>query len=170
MSKPFLSIIIPAHNEENRLPDTLKKVLGFTGGQSYLSEVLVVENGSSDRTLEIAQSFQKQQKNLIVLTESERGKGLAVRMGMLKANGRFRFMCDADLSMPISEVERFLPPKLDDVDIVIASREAPGAVRFDEPEYRHWGGARGEFNDSSLCHSRVARYSMRIQNVPRYCC
>jgi glycosyltransferase involved in cell wall biosynthesis len=100
----------------------------------------VVENGSSDGTLEVAQSYQKRYPELIVLSEFERGKGLAVRSGMLEAAGEYRFMCDADLSMPITEVSRFLPPKLKDFDIAIASREAPGAVRFNEPEYRHWGG------------------------------
>jgi glycosyltransferase involved in cell wall biosynthesis len=135
-----LSIVIPAHNEENRLPKTLEQVFAFTRAQAYRSEVLVVENGSSDGTFEIAQSFQERYSELIVLSESESGKGLAVRSGMLEAAGEYRFMCDADLSMPITEVSRFLPPELEDFDIAIASREAPGAVRFNEPEYRHWGG------------------------------
>jgi hypothetical protein len=59
---------------------------------------------------------------------------------MLQATGQYRFMCDADLSMPISEVNSFLPPALTDFDIAIASREAPGSVRYNEPSYRHWGG------------------------------
>jgi hypothetical protein len=59
---------------------------------------------------------------------------------MLEAEGEYRFMCDADLSMPIGEVNRFLPPELTDFEIAIASREAPGAVRYDEPSYRHLGG------------------------------
>lgn len=140
LNKPFLSIIIPAHNEENRLPVTLTKVFAFTAKQSYTSEVIVVENGSTDRTLEVAQSFHHLHPSLIVLREEERGKGLAVRRGMLAAEGKYRFMSDADLSMPITEVNRFLPPLLEDFDIAIASREAPGAVRYNEPEYRHWGG------------------------------
>jgi dolichyl-phosphate beta-glucosyltransferase len=137
---PFLSIVIPAYNEERRLPNTLERVFAFTQEQSYSSEVLVVENGSDDSTLELAQSYQKRHSNLIVIQESEKGKGLAVRKGMLAARGAYRFMCDADLSMPIQEVNRFLPPKLEHFDIAIASREAPGAIRFNEPGYRHWGG------------------------------
>jgi glycosyltransferase involved in cell wall biosynthesis len=140
LDKPFLSIIIPAYNEENRLPDSINKVMDFIKEQPYHSEVLIVENGSSDRTLEVAKKFQVKFTNLIVVSESNRGKGLAVRRGMLEAKGKFRFMCDADLSMPISEIKRFLPPKLNDVEIAIASREAPGAVRYNEPEYRHLGG------------------------------
>ncbi len=140
MIQPYLSIIIPAYNEENRLPDTLEQVFNFTQAQSYQSEVIVVENGSQDRTLEIAWSFAAEFPNLLVLQETTRGKGLAVKAGMLAAQGDYRFMCDADLSMPIGEVNRFLPPAIDNFDIAIASREAAGAIRYGEPAYRHWGG------------------------------
>lgn len=140
MSRPFLSIIIPAYNEEQRLPDTLERVCSFLAGQTYTAEVLVVENGSTDRTFEIAHEFAQRYSQLRVLQEDGRGKGLAVRAGMLEAGGEYRFMCDADLSMPIAEVNRFLPPILSDFDIAIGSREAPGAVRYDEPQYRHLGG------------------------------
>lgn len=140
MTNPFLSIVIPAYNEEKRLPRTLDQVFGFTQEQPYSSEVLIVENGSDDNTLAVAQSYQQRYSNLIVIQESAKGKGLAVRKGMLAAGGAYRFMCDADLSMPIHEVNRFLPPKLEKFDIAIASREAPGAIRYAEPGYRHWGG------------------------------
>ncbi len=120
----FLSIIIPAHNEEHRLIPTLEKVLAFVHSQSWKSEVLVVENGSADRTFEVASEFAKGFPALRVLRESQRGKGLAVRRGMLEAAGRFRFLCDADLSMPIENVLRFLPPALGDPDVAIGSREA----------------------------------------------
>jgi hypothetical protein len=59
---------------------------------------------------------------------------------MLQASGVYRFMCDADLSMPLNQINRFLPPQLTDFDLAIASREAPGSVRYNEPHYRHWGG------------------------------
>ncbi len=102
--------------------------------------MIIVENGSSDRTLELAREFTAQHPNLIVIHEEQRGKGNAVRRGMLEAHGEFRFICDADLSMPIDELQKFLPPARNDYDIAIGSREAPGAIRFDEPPYRHWGG------------------------------
>jgi len=140
LSLPLLSIIIPAHNEENRLPRSLEQVFAFLARQSYEAEVLVVENGSSDRTLEIAQGYAEKHKNLRVLREAGTGKGLAVRRGMLEARGEYRFMCDADLSMPIEEVNKFLPPARSDFDVAIGSREVPGAVRYDEPFYRHTGG------------------------------
>ncbi|MFZ5855318.1 MAG: dolichyl-phosphate beta-glucosyltransferase [Chloroflexota bacterium] len=140
MNPPFLSIIIPAHNEETRLPHTLEQALAFLKTQNYDSEILVVENGSHDRTFEVAQAFVQNHPNLRVIRETERGKGRAVRRGMLEARGQYRFMCDADLSMSIEQVNRFLPPHSQNVDVAIGSREAAGAVRFDEPPYRHIGG------------------------------
>jgi dolichyl-phosphate beta-glucosyltransferase len=143
LSRPLLSIIIPAHNEEKRLLATLQQVTGFLQSQAYLSEILVVENASQDRTYEIACEFAARHQGysrLHVLQEARIGKGMAVRLGMLSALGDYRFMCDADLSMPIEEVNRFLPPSLEGAEIAIASREAPGAVRYDEPVYRHLVG------------------------------
>lgn len=140
MASLFLSIIIPAYNEEDRLPYTLEQIFLFLKEQSYTAEVLVIENGSRDRTFEIASEFANHYPNLSVFQEKQKGKGNAVRLGMLKARGEYRFMCDADLSMPIAEVKKFLPPALNDVDIAIASREVQGAVRYNEPYLRHLTG------------------------------
>lgn len=136
----YLSIIIPAHNEEQRLPSSLEQVNQFLDEQLYPAEILVVENGSQDRTLAIAQEYARRYPRLRVFHEDGRGKGLAVRRGMLEALGAYRFMCDADLSMPIAQVQRFLPPVLESYDVALGSREAPGAVRYQEAFYRHWGG------------------------------
>jgi glycosyltransferase involved in cell wall biosynthesis len=137
---PFLSIILPAHNEAERLPETLEKIDEFLRTQDYTSEVLVVENGSSDNTLELARSYLKRFPYLKVIHENERGKGLAVRRGMLESTAKFRFICDVDLSMPLEQINQFLPPVLPNSPIAIASREAPGSIRYDEPEYRHFVG------------------------------
>jgi glycosyltransferase involved in cell wall biosynthesis len=137
---PFLSIIIPAFNEESRLPATLNQVLDFVNRQAYTAEVLVVENGSRDRTLDVALAFAEQHPALRVIHEEQRGKGLAVRRGMLMAQGEYRFMCDADLSMPVDEINLFLPPLQNGCAVAIGSREAAGSVRYNEPYYRHWGG------------------------------
>jgi glycosyltransferase involved in cell wall biosynthesis len=140
LEQPFLSLVIPAYNEEQRLPGTLKQVFAFLQAQPYTFEVVIVENGSQDRTLQVAQEYASRYPQLRVMSEPSRGKGGAVRAGMLAALGKYRFMCDADLSMPIAEINRFLPPVLSDFDIAIASREAPGAVRYNEPIYRHLVG------------------------------
>jgi glycosyltransferase involved in cell wall biosynthesis len=140
LAVPFLSLIIPAHNEESRLQETLQEIDQFLAKQAYSFEVVVVENGSVDRTLEIARSFEARRPYLKIFHEDQSGKGRAVRRGVLEARGEYRFFCDVDFSMPISEVNRFIPPALKDVDVAIASREAPGAVRYNEPAYRHLAG------------------------------
>lgn len=137
MTLPFLSIVIPALNEEQRLPPSLIKIQAFLERQPYSAEVVVVENGSTDRTLEVATAFVQRMPGLRVIHEDGKGKGLAVRRGMLEARGEYRFICDADLSMPIEQVNRFIPPQLPHPDVAIASREVAGAVRYNEPAYRH---------------------------------
>ncbi len=136
---PFLSIIIPARNEEIRLPRALGQAFAFLEKQSYTSEVIVVENGSRDRTLEMARDFTRSFPGLRVLHEDLPGKGRAVRRGALEAAGRYRLIADTDFSMPVDQVNRFLPP-LCASDISIASREATGARRFNEPGFRHLTG------------------------------
>ncbi len=141
MAKPiFLSIIIPAHNEERRLPPSLAAVNAYLERQAYASEIIVVENGSQDLTAVVTEAFAADHPRVRLIRESARGKGLAVRRGMLEARGEYRFFCDADLSMPIDEVAKFLPPHLKHCDVAIGSREAPGARRFNEPRYRHLQG------------------------------
>lgn len=137
---PYLSLILPAHNEEERLPDSLNRILAFLAVQPWESEVVVVENGSQDRTAQVAEAFARQHAHVRLLREGLPGKGRAVRRGILAASGSFRFICDVDLSMPIEQVMKFLPPAQPDAAVVIASREAPGAVRFNEPAHRHWIG------------------------------
>lgn len=136
-TRPWLSIVIPAHDEEHRLPPTLAKIDAFLDKQPFEAEVIIVENGSSDDTAAVARSFEETHPYVRVLEIRERGKGLAVKAGMLAARGQYRFICDADLSMPIDELVHFFPPETGDEDIVIATREGDGAQRIGEPEYRH---------------------------------
>lgn len=137
MSSVFLSIIIPAHNEEERLAPSLALVDEYVCQQPFAIEVIVVENGSQDRTLEVAQSFQERMPYLKVIQETQKGKGLAVRTGMLAAKGKYRIFCDADFSMPVSEISKFISADDQPYDIAIASRELPESRRIDEPEFRH---------------------------------
>ena len=136
---PFLSIVIPAHNEAERLPPSMAQIDAYLRRQSYSCEVIIVENGSHDRTFEVAKAYEREFSYVRAMQSpgSVRGKGLAVKHGMLAATGKWRFICDADLSMRIEGIEDFLPPSNDGCDIIIASREAPGAERIGEPEYRH---------------------------------
>ena len=136
----FLSIIIPAYNEEKRLPDSLPKIIGFVRQQDYPVEVIVVDDGSTDQTAMVVREFQEDTPFISLLEVSHGGKGHAVKAGMLQARGEYLFLCDSDLSMPIEEVAKFLPPALDGYDVAIASREVEGARRYDEPPYRHLMG------------------------------
>lgn len=136
---PLLSIVIPAYNEAapDRLPNSLKQITAFVASQPYKIEVIIVNNNSTDDTLAIAEKVAGEYDYIRVITETTQGKGAAVRAGMNIATGDFLFICDADLSMPIEEVVKFLPPQNTDYDIAIASREAKGAKRIGEPEMRH---------------------------------
>ena len=138
--EPLLSLIIPAYNEGRRLPQTLPQIIEFVQSQPFPAELIIVNNNSSDETRQIADQFAEQHSFIRVFDEPRQGKGAAVRTGMQAAAGEYLFMADADLSMPIGEVSKFLPPQLDDYDVAMASREIEGAVRYDEPAYRHLMG------------------------------
>jgi glycosyltransferase involved in cell wall biosynthesis len=133
-------LIIPAYNEARRLPDTLDRALNYLQSLSFPYELIIVENASEDETLQIARQFANQHSQVRVLHENKRGKGNAVRTGMLVARGEYLFMADADLSMPVEAIGHFLPPVLDNYDVAIGSREIKGSVRYNEPVYRHIGG------------------------------
>jgi dolichyl-phosphate beta-glucosyltransferase len=137
--KPLLSLVIPAYNEAapDRLPKSLREIVAFVEKQDFLIEVIIINNNSSDATLEIAEAAAAQYPFIRAITELTQGKGAAVRTGMFAATGEYLFICDADLSMPIQEVLKFIPPHAPEYDIAIGSREAAGARRIGEPEMRH---------------------------------
>jgi len=137
---PLLSLVVPAYNEAERLPTTLPAVIAFLDAQPYVSELILVNNNSRDETRRVALEFAATRPYIRVLDEMTQGKGAAVRAGMLAAEGEYLFMADADFSMPIEEIAKFLPPQLSQYDVAIGSREVPGAVRYNEPAYRHFMG------------------------------
>lgn len=122
MSEPDVSIVIPAYNEEQRLPGSLKTLLDYLQQHGPPAEILVVDDGSRDRTSEIVPSPARVLRN-----DANHGKGYAVRQGMLAAKGEFRVFMDADLSVPPSELPKVLAHLKDGYDVVIGSRRAPGA-------------------------------------------
>jgi glycosyltransferase involved in cell wall biosynthesis len=135
---PFLTVVIPAYNEAARLPATFDALEEYLGAQSFAAEVIVVDDGSEDTTAAVIRARAASWPLLVARTIAHGGKGRAVKEGMLGAHGRYVFLCDADLSMPIADLEKFLPGAREDAyDIAIASREAPGARRYGEPLYRH---------------------------------
>ena len=135
-----VSIVVPAFNEEARLGETLAELTGFLSTRPWRWEVRVADDGSTDRTAEIVAEAARADSRIVLQREPHRGKGGAVKAGLLAATQPYRFICDADLSMPVSELPRFLPPVLTDFDVAIGSREGHGARRIGEPLVRHVAG------------------------------
>lgn len=139
--KPSLSVIIPAYNEAvNFKKRKLDEVFDYLSSRDYSYELLLVDDGSTDATLERLTDFAKGKPQVRVLAEQHRGKAGTVRAGMLAAQGKYRLFTDFDQSTPIEEVEKMLPFFSKGYDIVIGSREVEGAARMKEPWYRHLMG------------------------------
>jgi dolichyl-phosphate beta-glucosyltransferase len=135
-----LTIVVPAFNEERRLAATLETLAAYLRRQPWDWKVRVVDDGSSDGTAAIASSFARSEPRVVVQGEPHRGKGGAVKAGLVAADGAYRFICDADLSMPVTELARFLPPLAPAFDVAIGTREGASARRVGEPAYRHLVG------------------------------
>lgn len=135
-----VSVVIPAFNEERRLGATLVTVTEHLREQPWDWEVRVVDDGSVDGTVVVAEAAAAEEWRVVVQREPHRGKGGAVKAGLLASKGEYRFICDADLSMPIAEIARFLPPQAGAFDVAIGSREGLRARRVGEPAYRHVAG------------------------------
>lgn len=142
----YLSVVIPAYNESSRLPESLKKVIEFLETKEYAYEVIVVDDGSADDTAPLAEKFaddtelHNPKSSLRIIRNPHRGKGYAVRTGMLASQGTYILYSDADFSAPIEEVDKLLRYLEGKYDIAIGSREGKGATRVDEPFYRHLMG------------------------------
>lgn len=120
-----LSVVIPAFNEEKRLPTTLAKMLSFLRERGESFEIVVVDDGSSDRTAEVARAAGPEVR--VLQNPGNRGKGYSVRNGMLNAKGDWRLMSDADLSTPIEDLDTLKAALSGDAQIAIASRAVEGA-------------------------------------------
>jgi dolichyl-phosphate beta-glucosyltransferase len=132
-----LSLVIPAYNEQARLPYTLAEVEAYVCRQQLDCEVIVVDSGSRDATSAVVQQASIRFSALRLLRTDRRGKGRAVRTGVLAAHGQVVIFADADLSWQVDDLSRFLTLVDDRTPIVIGSREGTGARRVGEPIYRH---------------------------------
>ncbi len=125
----YLSLVVPAYNEENRIGQSLDRILSFFTSQSYPYEVIVVDDGSTDRTVEVVRGFAAANPRLRVEPQPRNcGKGEAIKKGMLLAGGAFLFFSDADLSVPIEAVPEFLSRLEAGYDVAVGSRRTAGSV------------------------------------------
>ena len=152
-TRPDLSIIIPAYNEELRITPTLDSLHAFLSTTAYRWEIVVVDDGSRDNTAGLVEALAERIPNLrVIRSRPNKGKGAAVRVGMLEAKGAVRVMCDADGSMPPEELPKLLARiATGEVEIAIGSRYAAGAApNTSQPKWRvMW---------SRLCNRVIQRF------------
>jgi glycosyltransferase involved in cell wall biosynthesis len=135
------SIVIPCYNEEERILSTLNKVVSFMNAYNPSYEVIIVDDGSKDSTVKLVNNYISTRDNIYLIENPHKGKGFAVRTGVLMSEGKYILMSDADLATPIEELKRLLVwIEGNNYDFVIASREGLGAKRTDEPFIRHLMG------------------------------
>lgn len=158
---PELSIVIPSYNEELRLPVTLERIAGYLQSLGGETEILVVDDGSKDRTAEAAESFRKILPNLRVISNGvNRGKGFSVRHGMLEARGRAVLFTDADLSAPIEEAPKLLEA-LKTYDVAIGSRALDRSlITVHESRFREFAG---------IVFNNIVRLVLRLPFVDTQC-
>lgn len=127
----YLSVIIPAYNEENRLFDTLKEIDSYLRRQDYNYEIIVVNDGSKDKTCQVVENLKDEAKiaNLRLIDNKENhGKGYVIRQGMLEASGQYRLFIDADNSTSIDQIEKMWPFFKQNYQVVIGSRDVKGSI------------------------------------------
>jgi len=139
MPAPSLSIVFPAFNEERRLPGSLETLNVYLDNYFPDAEVIVADDGSTDSTADTVQASASRFPRVRLLSLPHRGKGNAIRAGMLEATGEVRLFMDVDLAVPVEAIAE-AATRAGSYDIVIGSREISGSVRLGEPRSRHLMG------------------------------
>ena len=156
-----LSIIVPSYNEELRLPSSLDRIAAYVAASGRTTEVLVVDDGSQDRTAEVAAAYADRIPNLRVLKNGEnRGKGYSVRHGMLEAKGEVVLFSDADLSAPIEEADKLLAA-MGQYEVAIGSRAMDRSlIKVHESAFREFAG---------IVFNKIVRIILRLPFVDTQC-
>lgn len=141
LDAPFLSVVVPAYNEEERIGDTLTAILAYLQARASPYEIIIVDDGSRDRTTQVVDSrIQGLDHVRLIAYQPNRGKGYAVRQGMLASQGEVAVFTDADLSTPVTEIEVALKHLRSGFDVVIGSRAlAESKISRYQPQYRRVG-------------------------------
>jgi glycosyltransferase involved in cell wall biosynthesis len=160
-AEPDLSIIIPSYNEELRLPATLERIAEYIQESGRATEVLVVDDGSNDRTAAVAESYRAKISGLRVVANGvNRGKGFSVKHGMQEARGRIALFTDADLSAPIEEAGKLIDA-LGDYDVSIGSRALDRSlITVHESAFREFAG---------IIFNKIVRIVLRLPFVDTQC-
>jgi glycosyltransferase involved in cell wall biosynthesis len=158
---PKLSIVIPAFNEEKRLPATLERIASYINESGRATEVIVVDDGSADGTIGVAESFHETISDLrVILNGRNRGKGYSVRHGFMESRGEIVLFTDADLSAPIEETDKLLA-KMDEYDVAIGSRAVNRElIEVHESKFREFAG---------IIFNRIVRLILRLPFVDTQC-
>ena len=140
-AKPFLSIVIPAYKEEKRIHKILDAVIDYERDHDFAIEVIVVIDGQTDKTAEVAGKYQKRIKGLkIIDRKKNKGKGYTVRQGVLAASGKYIIFVDADNATPIGQVDKLLKYG-DEFEVIIGSRYVKGGrLAIPQSFFRKMGG------------------------------
>ena len=167
----YLSIVIPAYNEEERIAASLERVADYIGDRGYSSEVILVDDGSTDRTLEVGTSTLRGKVPFRILHNVENeGKGSAIRKGMLAAGGEYVLFMDADMSTPIEQLDQLLPHFLEGYDIVIGSRKIPGArIDLPQPKYREIMGKTFSYLSRILAVRSIHDFTCGFKCFRKWC-
>ncbi len=147
METPYLSVVIPAYKEGERIGRNLLEIDKYLKSKSYTYEIVVVVDGSPDNTAEVARNYALQVPCLRVIENTENhGKGYVVRQGLLEAKGKYCVFLDADGSTSITHLETFLPQLEAGCDVVIGSRKAEGSfIQVHQPKHREILGQGGNW-------------------------
>jgi dolichyl-phosphate beta-glucosyltransferase len=153
VSAPHLSIVIPAYNEERRLPPTLERIVAWIAEQDFACEVVVVDDGSRDATADAARRALAGVPHRVLVHERNRGKGAGLATGMTDARGEYVLMTDADLSTPIEELPKFLAVHAQGVPVVIGTRKTKGAnvLRHQSPLRERMGRVFTLLSNALVC-------------------
>lgn len=158
---PKLSIVIPSFNEEKRLPATLERIASYINASGRKTEVIVVDDGSTDGTARVAEAFRGKLEEIRVVSNGRnRGKGYSVRRGSMESHGEIVLFTDADLSAPIEEADKLLA-KMDEYDVAIGSRAMNRKlIEVHESKFRELAG---------IIFNRIVRLILRLPFVDTQC-